>query len=175
MSKKSKLQNSASLVEYKHLSFLIFDAPNKDNIPLYCEEFQQYHMKDIVRCCEPTYDKEILLTHGITVHVYYVWRKDFAFPDGDAPPPNVIDLWLAIVAEKLPKNSTSAVPVGVHCVAGLGRAPVLVGMALIEAGMAPLDSVIYIRERRRGAINAKQLKFLEAYKPKKAKKGCIVM
>ena len=49
-------------------------------------------------------------------------------------------------------------------------------MALIEAGMAPLDAVIFIREKRRGAINAKQLKFLEAYKRRgKDKKGCHVM
>jgi protein tyrosine phosphatase type 4A len=59
-------------------------------------------------------------------------------------------------------------------VAGLGRAPVLVAMALIEAGMAPLDSVIYIRERRRGAINARQLKYLEAYKKRSREKSCII-
>lgn len=47
-------------------------------------------------------------------------------------------------------------------------------MALVEAGMAPLDSVIYIRERRRGAINARQLKYLEAYKKRKGDKNCII-
>lgn len=69
---------------------------------------------------------------------------------------------------------TGTATIGVHCVAGLGRAPVLVAMALIEGGMAPLDSVIYIRERRRGAINARQLKYLEAYKKKSKDKSCVV-
>ncbi len=50
----------------------------------------------------------------------------------------------------------------------------LVAMALIECGMAPLDSVIYIRERRRGAINARQLKYIEAYK-RQGKKECLIM
>lgn len=54
------------------------------------------------------------------------------------------------------------------------RAPVLVAIALIEAGMSPLDSVAFIREKRRGVINNKQLKYIESYKrrPKSAK--CII-
>jgi protein tyrosine phosphatase type 4A len=33
---------------------------------------------------------------------------------------------------------------------GLGRAPVLVAVALIEAGMSPLDAIEFVRRRRRG-------------------------
>lgn len=53
-----------------------------------------------------------------------------------------------------------------HCVAGLGRAPVLVAIALIELGMAPLDAIEYIREKRRGAFNKPQIMFLDSYKRK---------
>ena len=60
--------------------------------------------------------------------------------------------------------------------AGLGRAPVLVAIALIENGMRPLDAVMFIRQRRRGAINNKQLKFLENYQPRHLKKDkCVIM
>lgn len=58
--------------------------------------------------------------------------------------------------------------VAVHCVAGLGRAPVLVAIALIELGMAPLDAIEYIREKRRGAFNRPQITFLDSYKRKPA-------
>ncbi len=45
--------------------------------------------------------------------------------------------------------------IAVHCVAGLGRAPVLVAIALIEAGMKYEDAVEMIRgngDRRRMAV-----------------------
>lgn len=53
------------------------------------------------------------------------------------------------------------------------RAPILVAISLVEQGMSALDAVAYIRERRRGAINNKQLKFIESYKPR-SKKQCII-
>lgn len=57
------------------------------------------------------------------------------------------------------------------------RAPVLVAIALIEAGMEPLESVEFIRAKRRGAINQNQLKFLEIYyrRKKLSNSKCIIM
>ncbi|KAF4014842.1 hypothetical protein G4228_006742 [Cervus hanglu yarkandensis] len=49
---------------------------------------------------------------------------------------------------------------------GLGRAPVLVALALIEGGMKYEDAVQFIRQKRRGAFNSKQLLYLEKYCPK---------
>ncbi len=49
----------------------------------------------------------------------------------------------------------------------------LVAIALIEKGMSPLDSVEFIRKKRRGAINNKQLQYLEHYK-RHGGKGCVV-
>uniref|UniRef100_A0A8C5W1I5 Protein tyrosine phosphatase type IVA 3 n=1 Tax=Microcebus murinus TaxID=30608 RepID=A0A8C5W1I5_MICMU len=54
----------------------------------------------------------------------------------------------------------------VHCVAGLGRAPALVALAVIESGMKYEDAVQFIRQKRRGAFNSKHLLYLEKYRPK---------
>ncbi|OBS70648.1 hypothetical protein A6R68_00809, partial [Neotoma lepida] len=45
-------------------------------------------------------------------------------------------------------------------------APVLVALALIEGGMKYEDAVQFIRQKRRGAFNSKQLLYLEKYRPK---------
>ena len=75
------------------------------------------------------------------------------------------------------KAAAEKAAISVHCVAGLGRAPVLVAVALIEAGVEPLDAVDRIRKVRRGAINARQLQYLEnSYKRRGALKGsCAVV
>ena len=78
----------------------------------------------------------------------------------------VLDKWLDLVDSCFGKKKNSAVThldkterISVHCIAGLGRAPVLVAIALIEfCAMEPLSAVTFIRERRRGAINTKQLR-----------------
>jgi|SaaInlStandDraft_5_1057022.scaffolds.fasta_scaffold189165_1 protein tyrosine phosphatase type IVA len=114
------------------------------------------------------------------------------FSDGEPPPADVINAWLSVS-----KTSNKESCVAVHCVAGLGRyvgrlqaavtsftltltlilfvcrAPVLVAISLIEGGMEPLDAVAYIRKHRRGAINSKQMKFLEEYKSHSS--GCCVV
>jgi protein tyrosine phosphatase type 4A len=62
-----------------------------------------------------------------------------------------LDKWLGLVEAEFPGKSkdTSKKAIAVHCVAGLGRAPVLVCIALVEAGMDPYDAIAHIRKRRR--------------------------
>lgn len=162
-----RLPNPPTLIEFEGLKFLIMDAPSRSNIHLYLKEMERINVKDIVRICEPTYPKEIVESAGIKVH-------DWVFPDGESPPSHIIEAWLALVDSQKSAEDNSAI--AVHCVAGLGRAPVLVAIALIENGMRALDAVMFIRQRRRGAINNKQLKFLENYKPRHLKNDkCIIM
>uniref|UniRef100_A0A3Q3B7S1 Protein tyrosine phosphatase type IVA 3 n=1 Tax=Kryptolebias marmoratus TaxID=37003 RepID=A0A3Q3B7S1_KRYMA len=76
----------------------------------------------------------------------------------------LVDDWLSLLKKKFQEDPGSCV--AVHCVAGLGRAPVLVALALIESGMKYEDAIQLIRQKRRGAINSKQLTYLEKYRSK---------
>uniref|UniRef100_A0A8I5N6V7 Protein tyrosine phosphatase type IVA 3 n=3 Tax=Catarrhini TaxID=9526 RepID=A0A8I5N6V7_PAPAN len=120
-------------------------------------DLKKYGATTVVRVCEVTYDKTPLEKDGITV-------VDWPFDDGAPPPGKVVEDWLSLVKAKFCEAPGSCV--AVHCVAGLGRAPVLVALALIESGMKYEDAIQFIRQKRRGAINSKQLTYLEKYRPK---------
>lgn len=144
-------------IEFKNMKFLITDRPTDQTIHNYIMELKKHNARDVVRVCEPTYKTEELKHEGISVF-------DLAYDDGTSPPSEVIDEWFELLKRRFKENPEACV--AVHCVAGLGRAPVLVALALIELGMKYEDAVELIREKRRGAINAKQLAFLEKYRPK---------
>lgn len=72
------------------------------------------------------------------------------FEDGASPPIEIIKAWCEVVHSTFDKKDVSGNKpcIAVHCVAGLGRAPVLAAIALIEYGMDPIAAVTFIRERR---------------------------
>ncbi|TPX73985.1 hypothetical protein CcCBS67573_g04731 [Chytriomyces confervae] len=156
------LARAMSTVEKGNMRFVIFDAPSESNLINYLEELKLRNVTCIVRVCEPTYDKSIAEKNGIKVY-------DFAFADGTCPPQEVILSFLQICDERFSApGSTQAI--GVHCIAGLGRAPVLVAIALIESGMIPIEVIEFVRKHRRGAFNSVQLAYLaDTYKVMKRK------
>lgn len=88
------------------------------------------------------------------------------FPDGGFPDESTIKKWLNLCKEHCDMEH----PIGVHCIAGLGRAPVLVAIALIQKGMPAEDAIELIRKKRKGAINSKQLNQLNKFK----KGDCVI-
>jgi len=173
-----QLSRIFSYISFRNMRFLILDCPSDENLPIYLEEFVAHNVTDVVRVCEPSYHTELLAQHNINVH-------DWHFQDGTVPPCEVIHNWLDLVEErfgsihynkKIDMNATvefndkyiagehNDPTIAIHCVAGLGRAPALVAIALIESGMESLDAVTYIRRYRRGAFNSKQIAFLDSYK-----------
>jgi len=136
--------------------------------------------------------------------------QDIPFPDGDPPPDHVVTKWLDLVQSvyvvsfvrrdllhlpvfRLVDRPQDGSAIAVHCVAGLGRAPIMVAIALVEfGGLAPLDAVEFIRKKvqlfvsfnvvahllllqRRGAINARQLQYIEHYRPRTRAGGCCTI
>ncbi|KAG0325031.1 Protein tyrosine phosphatase type IVA 1 [Dissophora globulifera] len=168
---EARLLNKPALIEYKNMRFLVADAPSDSNLPLYMAEFRRHKVKDVIRVCEPTYGTAALRDSGVKVY-------DWPFGDGEGPTPTITRDWLDLIQQRFgadPEQKPDETIV-VHCVAGLGRAPLLVAVALIEAGMSAEESILYVRERRRGAFNSRQTKYLVDYKPRRARKlKCIIM
>lgn len=170
------LASKPTLIITKSLRFLIMDAPRQSNLHLYIKECKRLHVTDIVRVCEPTYLGAELKTAGMTLH-------EMAYEDGHSPSEDVLTKWLALVQERFfseNKSSDASATIAVHCVAGLGRAPVLVAIALMEfENMDAVEAVMMIRKNRRGAINEKQLQYLEGYKCRMGNGGggcgCAIM
>ncbi|XP_069350734.1 protein tyrosine phosphatase type IVA 1-like [Eulemur rufifrons] len=114
---------------------------------------------------EVTYkNMRFLITHNPTNVTLNKFIEDWPFADGAPPSNQIVDDWLSLVKIKFCEEPGCCI--AVHCVAGLGRAPVLVALALIEGEMKYEDAVQFIRQKRRGAFNSKQLLYLEKYHPK---------
>lgn len=140
-----------SEIVYGKMRFLITDRPSNSSIQSYIEELEKHGARAVVRVCEPSYDTKALKEAGIDV-------LDWQFNDGSPPPPEVLArvaqlIWMFVLQViqnwfQLCKTSFKEHPdksIAVHCVAGLGRAPVLVAIALIETGMKYEDAVEMIR------------------------------
>nr|XP_035938041.1 protein tyrosine phosphatase type IVA 1-like [Halichoerus grypus] len=144
-------------VTYRNMRFLITHSPTSATLNKFIEELKKYRVTTIVRVCEATYDTALVEKEGIQV-------LDWPFDDGSSPSNQIVDDWLTLVNIKFREEPGCCI--AVHCVAGLGRTPVLVALALIEGGMKNEDAVQLIRQKRRGAFNSKQLLYLEKYRSK---------
>ena len=54
--------------------------------------------------------------------------------------------------------------IGVHCLAGLGRAPFFVALAFVNNGCSPQNAIDLIRKHRPGAFNLAQAYFILEFK-----------
>lgn len=94
-------------------------------------------MTAVVRVCEPSYKIDELATQNIEVF-------DLGYDDGTFPPTKIVEEWFKILKKEFTDKPDCCV--AVHCVAGLGRAPVMVALALIELGLKYEEAVELIRE-----------------------------
>ncbi|GBP91622.1 Protein tyrosine phosphatase type IVA 2 [Eumeta japonica] len=173
--KQKDIRPAPSLIEFKGMRFLITDRPSDVTIQAYLQELKKHDVCMVVRVCEPSYDTAPLVSEGIEV-------RDLAYDDGTFPPANVVDDWFEILRDKqvlagylLIQSTTynafnsimnyyfnlamyfkggAQAGGGGDCVAGLGRAPVMVALALIELGMKYEEAVENIRAVVSGKVQA---------------------
>lgn len=147
-------------IEFKNMRFLITEQPHDSTIQNYITILKEHKVTHLVCATDPTYKTDDLAQSGVTF-------TELSFLDGSPPSQDIIDKWLSLVKKEFQNREEGENCIGVHCVTGLGRAPVLVAVALIELGMKYEDAVELIRKKRRGAINSRQLEFLAKYKRRK--------
>ncbi|NWH38287.1 TP4A3 phosphatase, partial [Chloropsis hardwickii] len=140
---------------YKNMRFLITHNPTNATLNTFLEDLKKYGATTVVRVCEVTYDKTPLEKDGITV-------MDWPFDDGAPPPSKIVEDWLNLLKTKFCEDPGCCV--AVHCVAGLGRS--VLGSGGISATPLTVLAFLCPRRKRRGAINSKQLTYLEKYRPK---------
>ncbi|KAJ3128263.1 Protein tyrosine phosphatase type IVA 1 [Nowakowskiella sp. JEL0407] len=154
--------------------FVILDCPSDDTLPDYIPILRQYNVTHLLRLTEKSmYDPTPLIQElNIAVH------DNFSFEDGSVPSEELIEQYRALLDSLTlsdPTHTESKTTIAIHCISGIGRAPVLVAISLIDAGIDSLDAVEYVRKQRRGAFNKKQLLWLTdqkvGFKKRKNKKA----
>jgi protein tyrosine phosphatase type 4A len=141
---------------------MITDSPTDNNLDRYLQEYKKHNVSTIVRLCDSYYDSSIIKKAGIDV-------VNLSYEDGGIPNLSIINQWHDTVSKY--KNSTIAV----HCLSGLGRAPLLVCLSLIENGMDTIEAIEMIRRHRNGALNSKQIDYLIRFKKtEKNSYSCLI-
>jgi protein tyrosine phosphatase type IVA len=155
-----------TILPSKRHTFIVFATPTVANLRTYIQKIKGHDTPPTVwvRACAPIYDDSELLDAGLTIY-------DLQFTDGSTPPDSILDQWSKIL--KRHDNECIAI----HCVAGLGRAPLLAGLGMINDGIPVIDVITKIRHAIPAALNIPQLRFLESYKPRtnKTKSQCLLL
>jgi len=168
------------------MNFLILEQPSPSNLADYIATLKLYSVTHVVRVHDTPVGKEAL-AKDFTV----LQGPGWSFADGGNPTPDIIKNWLHLVDEvfelKMPGRSNATRRgsvqeafegpcIAIHCAAGLGRAPLLVAVALMErSGKKGLEAIDLIRTQRKGCFNDKQVHWLTKYRAKNPGAGCCTL
>ena len=143
------------------IKYFITECPRIDQL----KEFKYIIIKNkvniLIRILEPYQLYNISDIPDLTV-------ENFTnFQDGLVPTKEIIDRYIHIIedAKKRYKNPN----ILVHCLSSLGRCPTLIAVSMIEENprVDHCDVITYIRKKRPGAFNSKQIKWILNLKMKK--------
>ena len=99
---------------------------------------------------------------------------ELVYQDEGCPSSRIISDFMKIVFKTFPNGRNAQHDtLGVHCLSGIGRAPTLVAIALIELGMDNNEAMKLVRTKRSRAINVLQSRFIQSYVPHQ-NRMCII-
>lgn len=146
-------------LEVDKKKFIITNSPTNKNISGYLKELKYNNTNIIVRFGEKRYDEDLVKDIDFV---------DLYIEDGSIPNEETINIFLNIIR----KNDVIAV----HCISGLGRAPMMVVIAMIlEYGMKEIDSIVKMRQTIPNSLNTKQINFLKNDLKKIKKSRCCMI
>lgn len=144
------------VIEFAGMRFLITDTPHNITLRRYIRNLQNHDVSLLVGVCDVNYDLTPFADAGIELKILH-------FPNGTFPNERLKKQWFRLLHENITEHPDTCV--AVHCQSGLGRAALLVAIALIELGMSFDIAVAAIRSRRRGAFSEAQYEYLSHYQP----------
>ncbi len=140
------------------IRFLITDCPQPTNTADYLDFLKGHQVCTLFRLCEPSaYDPSTLIQGGIDV------VDDCRFEDGKTPPADALQTYRQKLKDLLDAvhDDKNKITVALHCISGVGRAPVLAAVGILDyTKLSPDEVVDRIRKARRGAFNKLQLNWL---------------
>ena len=155
--------SKSTIVTKSGFKYIVTQSPDPNNLQNYKDFLLNNCVTTVVKLCtENRYEIEFLEHHGINV-------INIPLSDGSTPSAEVISQWVGII-KKLQKEKKQGV--AVHCVSGLGRAPLFVCVTIIKIDKTdPIDTITNVRKTIPRALNTVQIKFLEALPSSNETKG----
>ena len=135
------------LIRCNNITFYVFPAPSNENIDEIINILKNDDIFDIVHLIEINYDKNKFINTKF---------HNLIFEDGGYPDDILLIEWFKL----LDYFNSNLMKIGIHCKASLGRAPLLITIALIYYGFTCEDAILYIRNIIKNAINTNQINYL---------------
>jgi len=151
---------------HRQVKLFISSAPAAKDLETYIDRIVKCGVQHVVKVCDVDYDSANFSRHNVAFY-------DMNFADGSHPSSDIIQRWLQLCLN----NTDQHKGIAIHCAAGLGRAPLMCGLLLIETGMSAIDAIELLRSHIRGCLNTKQINFLISYCPSSRRKShsCMIM
>tara|TARA_B100000524_G_scaffold222841_1_gene117610 strand:- start:135 stop:605 length:471 start_codon:yes stop_codon:yes gene_type:complete len=146
------------------IKYILSSCPDEKNIKEYSIFLKNNNVKYLVNFCEKQY--------SISYLDKSIKYESLFIEDGRIPELNKLERWKELCKECIKENKNIAL----HCVSGMGRAPTMLCISLIEyENYSSIESIELIREKRKGCLNSKQLHYLLNYKKNNINTGCIIL
>jgi protein tyrosine phosphatase type 4A len=124
-------------------------SPNSNNLNIFLDKLKKYNIYMIVRLCESSYS---LPSDMIQI-------QNLPIPSC-IPSKEVIRQWNDIL-DSINGN------IYIHCESGLGRAPTMIAIALLQKEVEPHNTIQILRKINKNLFNNIQLKFIFNYAVKR--------